>query len=121
MIGVSAKTDLDNMPLASFPAAPGTKVLRVDDGQIFSYPVIGWVIPKSGNALPVTTDGINDGADGDEYLPVLFPDGMVYKPEEPAYSLEEFRRLHQVVDAVITLDPETVPGMAHFIEAVPSS
>lgn len=117
LIGLSTKTDLDNVPIASFAAAPGTSVLRVDAGQIYSYPVIGWVVPRSGNPLPVTPDGINDGGEGDEYLPTLFPDGIVYRPEDAPHTIEEFKRLHNVFEAVITLDPETVPGLAEELEA----
>jgi hypothetical protein len=117
VIGLSAKTKFDTIPIASFPAAPGTEVLRVDEGQLFSYAVIGWVIPQEGNPMPVTIDGINDGSDCEEYLDVRLPDGRVYRPEEAVFTLEEFKRLKNVGDGVITLDPDRVPGLAELIEA----
>ena len=115
VIGLSAKIKLDALPVASFPAAPGTEVLQVDDGQLFSYAVIGWVLPESGNPMPVTIDGINGGNDIEDYVDVLLPDGKVYRPEAPTYTLEEFKDLKSVHDAVIALDANDIPGLADLI------
>lgn len=115
LIGHHARRVLQYYSMASFPAAPGTVVLRAGDGRLFSYPVIGWVVPNDGKPLPVTIDGINDGQDHEDYVSVLMPDGRVYHPEAPVRSLKEFGDLHGVVDDVIVLDQATVPGLSEAL------
>jgi hypothetical protein len=115
-VGLSGKRDLENIQLPSFAAAVGTYVLRVDDGQLFRSAVVGWAVGRSGHPMPITIDGINDGDDLEEYVSVLLPDGLVYRPDDGVRTLDEFERENGVVDVVITLDADT-PGLAEMIEA----
>ncbi len=120
------KTRLENLSITTFPAHHGTKILHVDEEKknitIYEAAVIGWILPPHGPALPVTVDGINDGVDSDEYLPILHPGGSVTQYEEATWpDYESFRRHKGIVDGVIVLNPGDfdlpADGNPHFAGA----
>ncbi len=64
-------------PAQLIPSEPGCRLIRAEDGQSWSEPLIGWALCLDGEIRPVTANGVLGGSSPSMHSWVQMPDSSV--------------------------------------------
>ncbi len=80
---------LDGFPMTSFAAAPGTYAISYFEDEIQREPIIGWIVNKQDEVVPVLPYGTFD-TDHDRVV-VQMPDGNIFSYNGSWPSVDAYR------------------------------
>jgi hypothetical protein len=93
---LTRQLDVDRIlstPITSFPSAPGTFLISVEDDEVEKKPIIGWAVSAQ-DVRPIMVYGVFD--DPEEEWVVLTPDGTVNDQHSNSWpNLDAYREYRQ--------------------------